>query len=396
MTAIVTNAKNRIAYNIAKSLGLKGITVYTSDFIPNAMSFSSKFSKGNFVYPSPYNEQKEFLESIISNIQKYDCKVLIPVSEETYLIAKHREEIQKHTNLVVPDFEQILFAHNKDKWVSLAEGIGIPCPKSYEISELITNSNNMDISYPVLIKPKQGGGGWGIVQINSSDELQRILDEQSHCGRPLERFFIQEKIEGETHCVAMLFRHGNFKAKVGYRQMRSFPVDGGQATLRMSYENKEAENYFERFLEKLNWHGICQADFIIETASGTPYLIDINPRFWGSLAQGIAAGVDFPYKVYRMALDGDIEPQYTYDKGIVTRWVGGDLRAFFPMLRKTEHKRRFIREFMFPSPVPQYYDDISFSDPFPFFYWLTDAAWRVLRKRYTGSVSHGSLNGIWE
>jgi predicted ATP-grasp superfamily ATP-dependent carboligase len=396
MTAIITNAKNRIAYNITKSLSLKGVSAYTSDFIPHAMTFASRYSKGSFVYPSPYKQQNEFIDSIIYNIHKYNCKVLIPVSEETYLIAKHKKEILKHTNVVVPDYGQILFAHNKDRWSVMAEKLNIPCPKSYDFSDLVQQVNAPAITFPVLIKPKQGGGGWGILQVDSRDELLRLIDNQCHCGLPLERFFVQEKISGDTHCVAMLFRNGEYRAKVGYKQLRSYPVNGGQATLRISCENIDADNFFQLFLEELNWHGVCQADFIIESASGIPYLIDINPRFWGSLAQGIASGVDFPYLVYRMATDGDVAPQMSYRTGVVTRWIGGDLRAFFPMLRKAENRVRFIMEFMFPSPTPEYYDDLSFADPLPFFFWLADAAWRELRKRSTGSASHGSLDGIWE
>src|SRR5439155_4298107 len=139
-------------------------------------------------------------------------------------------------------------------------------------------------------------------------------------GKPWNQFFVQEKIAGHTHCVAMLFNRGQLRATVGYRQLRDYPVRGGQATLRVSVRNERAEAHLRRLLESLRWHGTCQADFIIEDGSETPYLIDINPRLWGSLTQAIASGVDFPYLIYRLAKDGDIPPVTSFTTNVVTRW----------------------------------------------------------------------------
>ena len=35
-----------------------------------------------------------------------------------------------------------------------------------------------------------------------------------------------------------------------------------------------------------------------------PKLIEVNPRFWGSLALAIYAGIDFPYLLYKLAMEG--------------------------------------------------------------------------------------------
>ena len=281
MSVLVINAKNRVAYNIVKSLGKRGIKVYTGDFINNPMSSYSRYSYGKIRYPSPFKAQSQFVESVIDKIKELDIEVLIPVGEETFLISKYKDRFLKHTNLCVPDYNKILIAHNKDSWQKIAQTIDVPSPKNYEIDKLKKYSSMSDISFPVLIKPKQGGGAWGISQLNSLKELERFLSQDEHLGRSIKRFFIQEKIEGDSICVAMLFRYGECKAKVVYKQLRDFSINGGQATLRISIENPEAEIFLQKLLEKLNWHGICQADFIVDRKTGTPLLIDMNPRFLG-------------------------------------------------------------------------------------------------------------------
>jgi len=396
MSVVVTNAKSRVAYNIVRSLGEKGIPVYTSDFVRSSMSFYSRYSKGHFLYPTPFGQQEQFIQSIIQNVQRLKVDVLVPVHEETFLMAKCKDELSKHVKCVLPDYSQILLVHNKDRWIHLARSLKVPSPSTYLIDELRGANGMSKVCFPVLIKPKQGGGGWAISQVDSRDDLTKLLDSELYAGLPWERFFIQQKIEGEVHCVAMLFCAGEYRAKVTYKQMREYPVSGGQATLRMSLRNEAAEESFRKILEYLKWHGICQADFIVDRNTGVPYLIDMNPRFWGSLAQGIASGVDFPFLLYKMALEGDVEASHDFQVGVMTQWFGGDVRSFLSLLTVCDSRMALAKTFVDSMRKVVRHDDISIEDPFPFFAWVGDIVCRSIRRRSFTPGVHDSLDGIWE
>jgi predicted ATP-grasp superfamily ATP-dependent carboligase len=361
------------------------------------MSFASRYSRGHFLYPSPFHDQHGFIERLKEWADSHKDCVIIPVFEETFLIAKHQEELSSYTRMVVPSYDQILTAHNKDRWEPIARNLGIPVPETYTVEEVRARSKLFKgLGYPLLIKPKQGGGAWAIKQINSKEELLDLVNRDMYYERPWDIFFFQKRIEGETHCVAMLFNQGKLRAQVTYRQLRDYPVTGGQATLRISMRNPDAESYFERLLHELNWHGVCQADFIVEKETGISYLIDINPRFWGSLAQGIASGVDFPYLLYGIAVNGDVEAVETFRTGVVTRWLGGDLRAFIPMLINSPDKLSFLLQYFFPKNKSKLYDDFAWSDPLPFCAWCFDALYKAIRHRSFTPMVHDSLDGIWE
>ncbi len=397
MPVIVTNAKNRIAYNITRSLGQKSVPVYSADFVSPAMTFASRYSKGKFIYPSPYSDQQGFIDCLIEKSIQLKADVLIPVFEETFLIAKYKDLLSKHVNLVLPDYQQILTAHNKDQWNPIAAELGIPVPQSFSAIELQNDIQlMMELRFPVLIKPKQGGGGWAITQVDSAEELKKLLHYSECNDLPWSRFFVQEKIIGDTYCTAMLFRQGEFRAKVTYQQLREYPVKAGQATLRVSIKKPEAEDYFQELLKTLNWHGICQADFIIDRQTKIPYLIDVNPRFWGSLAQGIAAGVNFPFLVYKIAKDGDVAPVSSFQEGVKSRWVGGDLRTFYPSLKRSDAKLKFLKNYFFPGDKNIFFDDLSLNDPFPFMVWSFDALKKILMNRSMAPSVHDSLKGIWK
>lgn len=395
MRVLVTNAKNRIAYNIVRSLAAKGVVVYCADFVPRAMTFYSRYSAGHFIYPSPFREQEEFVACLLAKIRELRIDVLIPVFEELFLVAKYKEEFERHVKLAVPDYAQILIAHNKDQWEPLAAGLQIPVPKTFAIEPLLADpAASAGLPYPVLVKPKQGGGGWGIRRLDSVGEFQAFVAAGAHEGLPWERFLVQELIDGETLCVAMVFSQGRLRGKVAYRQIREYPRFGGQATCRISVSNSAAEESLQRLLEHLGWHGVCQADFIIDRATGTPYLIDINPRFWGSLAQGLAAGVDFPDLIYQIALHGDVAPVMGFREGVMTRWLGGELRGVFQHYSQAEAKLTFVRRFLCPEATTALYDDFSFKDPMPFMAWGLDSLWRVAK--YRNLQPHESLAGVWE
>ena len=396
MSVIVTNAKSRVAYNVVRSLGAKNLEVYTSDFVRWSMSFYSRYSKDHFLYPSPFTHPKQFIGSIIMNADRLKADVVIPVHEETFLMAKFKDELLSVIKCVLPDYTGILAVHNKDRWIGIAQELNVPFPKTYHLDQLRMQGGLTNVRFPVLIKPKQGGGGWAISQINSPHELSALLERDSYIGLPWERFYVQEKIDGEIHCVAMLFSLGRVRGKVTYKQIREYPSSGGQATMRISLRNEAAEESLERILHHLNWHGVCQADFVVDSNTGVSYLIDLNPRLWGSLAQGVASGVDFPYLLYKIALDGDVEPVCEFKTGVVTQWFGGDFRSFLSLLRLSNSRLDLVKRFVVSSRTAVFYDDICLKDPIPFCAWIGDVLYRSLKQGSMSPSVHESLDGIWE
>jgi len=93
--------------------------------------------------------------------------------------------------------------------------------------------------------------------------------------------------------------------------------------LRETVDRPEAEEAAIKLLSPLKWHGIAQVDFRIPD-DGPAYLIEVNPRFFGGLAQCIAANVDYPYLLYQIAIGEPIgqQPEIDYEKRTETPIVG--------------------------------------------------------------------------
>ena len=157
-------------------------------------------------------------------------------------------------------------------------------------------------------------------------------------------------------------------------------MSGGTATFRMSIKNPAGEEQLERLLKHLSWNGPCQADFIISQKDGKAYLTDVNPRFWTSLYQSVASGVDFPYLTYRLATGEDFEPILDYKEGVQTRWFWGDLRVFVSRFKNGSKGDAFL-DFIksFKSGIK--YDDFKLNDPLPFFIFPIFPIYQIIRQR---------------
>jgi len=119
---------------------------------------------------------------------------------------------------------------------------------------------------------------------------------------------------------------GRLRAAFAHRRIREKPPSGGVSVLSESVGlDPQLLEYAERMLEALKWHGVAMVEFKRDARDGVSKLLEINGRFWGSLQLAVDSGVDFPYLLYRLAIDGDIDPVFTYRVGVRLRWWLGDL-----------------------------------------------------------------------
>jgi hypothetical protein len=92
----------------------------------------------------------------------------------------------------------------------------------------------------------------------------------------------------------------------------------------------------ERLLDAYGWRGVAMVEYRRHAGTGTPYLMEINARFWGSLQLAVEAGVDFPRLLVEAALGERPDPVTEYRTGIRCRWWWGDVDHLLARLRGAE------------------------------------------------------------
>ena len=363
---LITSANSIKALVAIRSLGKKGITVYTADTAIHALGSSSKYSKSFYSYTRPSTDLPAFISDLQSILKKNKCEILIPVhSEDTYVIAKYKSSFEPFAKVPLHDYKILANVNNKGYLMKIAEDLGLPIPRTYIVesfSDLKTVSETID--YPAVIKLRESASSIGLSYVHSKDELiVKFKDtiEQfklSSFNYPL----IQEYITGDGYGVSLLFNNGDPRAIFTHKRIREYPITGGPSSCRISVRMPEMEKIAIDLLKHFQWHGVAMVEFKLNHEK-KPVIMEINPRFWGSLNQAILAGVDFPYMLYTMAVEGDVKPVFNYKLGVESRNAFIDTVAILKTVRKTGNIR-ILRDLM---RIPRNDDIISIDDPLPAF-----------------------------
>ena len=311
---IVTYASSWASLAAARSLGEEGVEVIISDSCMMAPGCFSKYAKHCFTYKEPETHQKEYLDKLVKEAKKYGGEdvdlVIMPMHTDCFIVAAHRELFDGIAKLALPTFEQIKLAGNKALLAKFCEEHNILIPKTWQPDTLEEFENKIgDFNFPAFIKLQESNASIGLKKVKNEKEAREffnfsIKDNKLREGKG-EYPIIQEAVEGEDYCSTFLFCHGEKRASMTYHNILDYPHKSGMGVLRENVDAKQIEDIGTNLLHLLNWHGVAEVDFRWD-GKNTPYLIEINPRFWGGLGQSIAAGWNYPYLLYQLAVNGDI------------------------------------------------------------------------------------------
>jgi predicted ATP-grasp superfamily ATP-dependent carboligase len=89
--------------------------------------------------------------------------------------------------------------------------------------------------------------------------------------------------------------------------------------------------YALRLLQHVGWHGVAMVEFKVDRQSGTPLLMEVNGRYWGTVGLPVAAGTDFPLYQWQI-LHGERPAVKPPADMIRWRWTAGYVRRLRGLL----------------------------------------------------------------
>jgi predicted ATP-grasp superfamily ATP-dependent carboligase len=105
-----------------------------------------------------------------------------------------------------------------------------------------------------------------------------------------------------------------------------FPKSGGGGVVNVTTERPDLVKLARELLEPMDWHGVAQIEFIDGPETDEPKLIEVNPKVWGTTELSIAAGVDFPRYLCKVALGEEVTGKVSdYNTGLHFIWYEGGL-----------------------------------------------------------------------
>lgn len=286
----------------------------TGDIVRGATANFSRYSKERFIYPDPVTDPEGFIDKLVDLAKTHASPeteiVIMPMYNEVYHILCNKERFEGVAKIVLPPKDAYELVRNKAKLALHCEKLGIRIP----LTIVVENAEDFyarahEMKYPALVKIPESSGAIGIRKVLCYDEAVEVFDEMVRNYKIKETGSIpilQELVGGTDHCSAFLFDNGEYRASMTYRNVVDYPKGKGVGALRETVDAPVLEEIGRKLLGGLVWNGVCEIDFRWDGVN-EPWLIEINPRFWGGLAQSIESGWEYPLWMYDLAIRGHIE-----------------------------------------------------------------------------------------
>jgi len=331
---LITDGASVNALGILRQLGiLKKFEIYVVGYNNAALCKFSKYCKEFFLIPHPKSKSSEFISQIISICQKEKIDFLLPVGFYAHQVIIENIELVSHaTKLCLPSKESFITATSKIETSLLAEKKGVLIPKTKSIANLNELDTLADLRFPVVIKSRNEIGGRMVEYANTKTDLIskfKFLVE-SFKLLPSNYPIIQEYIKGEGVGYFAFYKNGKVVRSFMHKRIREFPVSGGRSVCARSFYDEKLEKNGKLVLDALNWNGCAMVEFK-RTSSNDYYLLEVNPKLWGSIELAICSGVNFPLFMINDALNiPEVKVENSYRKNLSFQWcLNGELYHFF-------------------------------------------------------------------
>ncbi len=371
MTVLVLDGHSRAALETVQSLGRAGVQVDLAAEAQDCLAMHSRYNSRKLQQPS--QERATGFQSWLREQDRLrNYTLIVPATETSILGLRQLDENDPlRRKAVIPGDKALDIALDKEKTWQLAGQLGVPTPSGVLLSTLSDVSPAQQ--FPVVLKPTHSK-----VMVNGALRTLAVavVKDESERWEQLRRWLSltqvqqQEYIQGRGVGVEFLFNRGRKIWHFAHERVHEYPLTGGASSYRRSINPPAAMlQDAQKLLTALHWHGVAMVEFKID-AKGQHWLMEINPRLWGSLALSIDAGVDFPLGLLQVAKGEQPVPQPKYKVPYYTRdfrtdvdWLKCNLRAdqHDPLLHTRSHTVSFL-EYLRPLIGRESWDHFDWRD----------------------------------
>lgn len=334
--AVLLDGENRSTLAVTRSLGRRGLKVGVVGPL-GCISHASRYCSQVIVQSK---EQSRHIVELKQLLLESQPSLFLPMSDQSIGLVSTDPEVYKKSPF--PDLQAMRIVQEKEKLLELCKNLNVLSPKTKLVS---SDGDIMDWNqFPSVLKPAHASDV-GKVYKPMVKYFNNFPDLQNHIrtNREDAPWLLQEQISGPGIGVFILAKDGQVITTFGHQRILDKPPSGGVSVLSKSISRSEAPvAEASRLISALRWTGVAMVEFKRCNIRNQPFLMEINPRFWGSLQLSISAGVDFPWLLYLLnkgELDSyegvkALEMARNYKVGKRLRWDLGTLDHLFIRLKE--------------------------------------------------------------
>jgi protein-tyrosine-phosphatase/predicted ATP-grasp superfamily ATP-dependent carboligase len=361
---LVVGSDHRIAIAIARCLNRHGIPVdiaFPRDVPCRSVHIRQRHSIGSLEDPSAV------AETVLRLIDQDGYDTIFATNDLALAgLAQHRHLLSASAHIACPPAEVVASVLSKERTLAAAKAIGLGLPAT-QMGTTVDRADDLRLSFPIVAKPANKA-------LRSSVKVLHIEDEKAFRGFLTDwqgahhHFLFQEYVPGIGVGVELLIDSGQALAVFQHQREEDLPATGGVSVLaRAVHPDEQLVQRSRALLEELGWQGVAMVEYRYDPETREATLIEVNGRFWGSLALADFAGLEFPWYQWQLLHGIDPKVPETYPVGRRIAWTAGRIERLVGYLAN-----RPPEWILASSPSREIASFLRFLPPF-----TRDAVWRL-------------------
>ena len=211
--------------------------------------------------------------------------VVFPIDETPIRAVSAAADQLTTATVSLPRPDVFDICNDKHAFAQFCDSHDLPQPASWR---MVTSADDLppDLNYPVIAKPPLGGGGIGVVRVDTPAALADHLRSGVTGSAP--PILVQDFIPGTDIDCSFLAESGTLVASAV--QTRASMHDRTVQFL----DRPDVEAICADLARALDYDGLAHVDLRLDERDGSIRIIETNPRVWGSIAYAMQAGINFP------------------------------------------------------------------------------------------------------
>ncbi len=272
---------------VSKQAVVHGLALHPAPLLKHSRFFASfEEYKGEF-------DVKSWLRRIGEIVAERRIDVVLPIAEFAIrILSEQRPALNWAAKLPeLPSPHSLDIGTDKAKLAEFLDRYRISHPPTVVVTAGITAHDRLSaLEFPVLAKPPHSTGGIGIRRFEDLDSVTAFL-----AGQPSEeRWIVQTLVEGHDLAVNVLCQDGRIVAATAQHAVKASPEPFKSAIGVEFGDDHSAMSVAERLIRELGWSGVANIDMRFDARRNTPYVLELNGRYWYSLLGSLNRRSKFP------------------------------------------------------------------------------------------------------
>lgn len=344
---LVLGDDTRSFLTVVRSLGRRGIEVHVAPIDFSAPALSSKYVRQVHRLPYYTGDGGAWLAATEKLLIREKFDLVIPCDDRYFIPFQiHRVRLGAHARITCINDAAFQAFYDKAKTRELAISCRVPVADGRVLRKGDdAQSVCRGMSPPFFLKAVSSYYAENlyarnkVLRFDSLEEISEYIKKPEFTGEHI----VEERFDGLGVGLGVLASNGRILQAFQYRRVHEPPSGGGSSYRASMAVARDIRLACSRLVEAVNFSGVAMFEFRYNMITSGWILIEVNGRFWGGLPLAVAAGSDFPYRLFRLFVYGEEGGQDVYKTDFYARNLINDLYCYFHEMSDLQDKSLWER-----------------------------------------------------